>query len=80
MIVSTLAHLSAEDLARWRTNAARLEAMRLKSEAYNAQEIEQEFSRQNLLWQEFIESYNLPDDEPKLTITTNTGRCYLGDG
>jgi hypothetical protein len=69
------AHLSAEDLQRWRTWDARDAAIRLDPSKYIRDEIEDHFRQRQVLFGEFIDRYEL-EDTPHLVISGAKGALY----
>ena len=72
-----VAHLSPEDLRRWRTVASRLSAIEDGGAAryYNRDEIEETYRQRYVLWEEFIDRYGLIDS-PYLCVSGSHGACY----
>jgi len=75
-LVTDFAQLSYQDLQRYRTQRARMNAITLAPQHYSRDEIEEAHRNEYALWAEFIERYELPASDAELVIDPNTGRCW----
>lgn len=78
--MSNLGQLSPDDLARWRSHRAHILAIQTSPSHYNREEIERAFKESFLLWGEFIERYDLPDNDDDVTLDPNSGAIYRSRG